>query len=196
MESSPAATMAPPPPASSSRSRDPLLFSSFDLPAGWGCRRPMAFCRYIDAAHVDSDSEPAAAAAEPQNNAPRSPAKGAAAVVGQEAPRRQWNLRDRTAWRDYRAEDAWQHKKLGNMDAGGKKSRGFSVALTRQEIDADFVAITGRKPPRRPKKRPKNVQRQIDTLCPGSSLSEMTRDRYKVSEFIAVSALFINQFCA
>ncbi|PWZ25228.1 hypothetical protein Zm00014a_003842 [Zea mays] len=42
MESSPAAAMAP---ASSSRAaRDPLLFARFDLPAGWGCRKPLAFC--------------------------------------------------------------------------------------------------------------------------------------------------------
>ncbi|XP_062232638.1 uncharacterized protein LOC133929899 [Phragmites australis] len=185
MESSPAATMAPPS-ASSSRSRDPLLLSSFDLPAGWGCRRPMAFCRDIDA-HVVT--EPDAAATVPQNNAPGSPAKGAvaaqlapAAEEAQEAPRRQWNLRDRTGWRDYRVEDARQHKKLGNMEAGGKKSRGLSVPLTRQEIDADFVAITGQKPPRRPKKRAKNVQRQIEMLSHGSLLSEVTRDRYKVNE--------------
>jgi hypothetical protein len=32
-------------PASSSRAaRDPLLFARFDLPAGWGCRKPLAFC--------------------------------------------------------------------------------------------------------------------------------------------------------
>uniref|UniRef100_A0A0A8Y3U2 Uncharacterized protein n=1 Tax=Arundo donax TaxID=35708 RepID=A0A0A8Y3U2_ARUDO len=68
------------------------------------------------------------------------------------------------------------------MEAGGKKSRWFSMPLTRQEIEADFVAITGRKPPRRPKKRPKNVQRQIEAVFPGSSLAEVTRDRYKVNE--------------
>lgn len=155
MESSPAATMAPPPPASSSRPRDPLLFGCFDLPSGWGCRKPMGFCRDIGV------SEPApAAAAEPiQNKGPRSPAKGAAAEEAPEAPRSKWNLRDRTTWRDYRAEDARPLKKLANTEA---KSRGFSAPLTRQEIDADFVAITGRKPPRKPKKRPKAIQRQIE----------------------------------
>ncbi|XP_066368721.1 uncharacterized protein [Miscanthus floridulus] len=180
MESSPA--------ASSSRPRDPLLFGSFDLPAGWGCRKPMAFCRDRD---TDTDDAPVAAA-EPnaaaateggKDSGPRSPAR--AAVAGeeaqQEAPRRQWNLRERTSWRDYRAEDARPARKLGSTDAGGG-SRGFSVALTRQEIDADFVVITGRKAPRRPRKRTKSVQRKIETLCPGSSLTEVTRDRYKVNE--------------
>jgi hypothetical protein len=124
----------------------------------------MAFCRDIDA-HVVSESEPApnaVVAAEPQNKASRLPAKGTAAEEAPEAPRRQWNLRDRTSWQDYRAEVARPYKKLGTTEAGGNKSRGFSVPLTRQEIDADFVAITGRKPPRKPKKRPKAVQRRIE----------------------------------
>nr|CAB3460795.1 unnamed protein product [Digitaria exilis] len=178
MESSPspAAAMA----ASSSRAaRDPLLLGGFNLPSGWGCRKSMGFCRDIDAPLASETN--AAAAVETENNGSRSPARGAAV---EEAPRRQWNLRERTtAWWDYRAEDArHQSKKLGNADAGGGMSRGFSVALTRQEIDADFVAITGRKPPRRPKKRTKSIHRQIETLCPGSSLMEVTRDRYKVNE--------------
>ncbi|KAJ1263958.1 hypothetical protein BS78_09G226600 [Paspalum vaginatum] len=175
MESSPAATatMAPPP-----RPRDPpLLLGSFNLPSGWGCRRPMAFCRDTDAPEPDA----AAANTGAENNGPRSPPEDA-----QEAPRRQWNwnLRDR-ADRDYRAEDARPAKKLVGSaadGAGGQRSRGFSLALTRQEIDADFLAITGRKPPRRPRKRTKSVQRQIEPIYPGSSLLEVTRDRYKVNE--------------
>ncbi|KAL6609547.1 hypothetical protein ACP70R_039516 [Stipagrostis hirtigluma subsp. patula] len=188
MESSPAAAMASPP-TPKSRSREPLLLGGFDLPAGWGCRRPMAFSR--DAASP-TEHAAAAAAVAPKNKALRSPEKGdaagqhaPAAEEAQEAPRRQWNLRDRAAWRDYSAaEDARQHKRkmLGDADAAGKRSRGFSPTLTRREIEADFVAITGKKPPRRPKRRPKSVQKQIDTLWPGSSLSEVTRDRYKVNE--------------
>jgi len=171
MESSPAAAMAPPPPpAPSSRARDPLLFGSFDLPAGWGCRKPMGFGRDIGspAAPVTSATDTGA-----ENSGSRSPAKGAPAAQHapapeepREAPRRQWNLRERTSWRDYRAEDARQSKKLGSADAGGQNSRGFSVALTRQEIEADFLAITGRKPPRRPRKRTKSVQRQIEVRTP------------------------------
>ncbi|XP_066364397.1 uncharacterized protein [Miscanthus floridulus] len=183
------------PAASSSRPRDPLLFGSFDLPAGWGCRKPMAFCRDRDTdtddAPVAVEFSPAAAATEGgKDSEPRSLAQAAATaqqapVAGeeaqQEAPRRKWNLRERTSWRDYRAEDARQARKLGSTDAGGG-SRGFSVALTRQEIDADFVSITGRKAPRRPRKRTKSVQLKIETLWPGSSLTEVTRDRYKVNE--------------
>jgi hypothetical protein len=135
----------------------------------------MAFCRDIDT-HVVSEPAPNAAAAavviEPQNKLPRSTEKGAMAEEAPEAPRRQWNLRDRTSWRDYRAEDAQPYKKLGTTGAGVTKSRGFSVPLTRQEINADFVAITGRKPPHKPKKWPKGVQRQIEvsTATPNGAM--------------------------
>jgi hypothetical protein len=90
----------------------------------------------------------------------------AAGEVAQEAPRKQWNLRERTSWRDYsnRADDlrARQARKLGSMDAGGNRRLSLSVKLTRQEIDADFTKITGSKVPRRPTKRSKTVQRKIE----------------------------------
>lgn len=38
----------------------------------------------------------------------------------------------------------------------------FSVPLSKKEIEEDFMAMLGHRPPRRPKKRPRNVQRQID----------------------------------
>uniref|UniRef100_A0ACD5T7N8 Uncharacterized protein n=1 Tax=Avena sativa TaxID=4498 RepID=A0ACD5T7N8_AVESA len=180
MESSPAAAaMQVASPATASRSRDPRLLVGFDLPASWGYRKPMAFCK-------DVDASPAAAGAEAQQpNSSRSPTKGAAAAA-EDSPRTQcYLLRDRRVGRDS-AEDAREHKKLWNMVAGGaaasKWSGGFSLQLSKQEIDADFLAITGRKPPRRHKRRPKSVQRQINALCPGKSLPDVNRDRYKVNE--------------
>jgi hypothetical protein len=180
MESSPAAAMTP---ASSSRAaRDPLLFARFDLPAGWGCRKPLAFCRE---AREDTDdapvaSEPAATAAPTptegvkDSDGTRSPTRAAATVqqapaaaeIAQEAPRKQWNLRERTSWRDYshRVDElrARQARKLGSAAAGGSRRLSLSVKLTRQEIDADFTKITGSKAPRRPTKRSKTVQRKIE----------------------------------
>lgn len=38
----------------------------------------------------------------------------------------------------------------------------FRVALARKEIDEDFMEILGHRPPRRPKKRPRMVQTQLD----------------------------------
>ncbi|CAI9096162.1 OLC1v1032246C1 [Oldenlandia corymbosa var. corymbosa] len=63
-----------------------------------------------------------------------------------------------------------------------KERAKFSVALSRHDIDEDFVAMTGRKPPRRPQKRLKHIQKTLDTLFPGLWLSEITADMYKVPE--------------
>lgn len=38
----------------------------------------------------------------------------------------------------------------------------FSVSLSKEEVEQDFWALVGTKPPRRPKKKPKLVQRQLD----------------------------------
>ncbi|KAI8539087.1 hypothetical protein RHMOL_Rhmol09G0153900 [Rhododendron molle] len=58
----------------------------------------------------------------------------------------------------------------------------FSVSLSRQEIEEDFRALTGHKLPRRPKKRPKIVQKELDTIFPGLWLTEITADIYKVPD--------------
>jgi hypothetical protein len=172
-----AAAMAP---ASSSRAaRDPLLFARFDLPAVWGCRKPLDFCREArDTDNAPVASEPDATATPTEgvkdSDGTRSPTRATAMVqqapvageVAQEAPRKQWNLRERTPWQDYsnRADDlrARQARKLGSADAGGNRRLSLSVKLTRQEIDADFAKITGSKAPRRPMKRSKTVQRKIE----------------------------------
>uniref|UniRef100_A0A804R7N6 Uncharacterized protein n=1 Tax=Zea mays TaxID=4577 RepID=A0A804R7N6_MAIZE len=167
-------------PASSSRAaRDPLLFARFDLPAVWGCRKPLDFCREArDTDNAPVASEPDATATPTEgvkdSDGTRSPTRATAMVqqapvageVAQEAPRKQWNLRERTPWQDYsnRADDlrARQARKLGSADAGGNRRLSLSVKLTRQEIDADFAKITGSKAPRRPMKRSKTVQRKIE----------------------------------
>ncbi|KAA8529133.1 hypothetical protein F0562_034068 [Nyssa sinensis] len=49
--------------------------------------------------------------------------------------------------------------------SGEKKERAkFSVPVSRREVEEDFMAMMGQRPPRRPKKRPKIVQKQLDTL--------------------------------
>nr|GMD26687.1 uncharacterized protein LOC109156702 [Ipomoea batatas] len=71
----------------------------------------------------------------------------------------------------------------GASSSGEKRDRAkFSVPLGKREIEEDFMAILGQKPPRRPKKRPKLVQRNLDTLFPGLWLSEITPDLYKVPD--------------
>ncbi|GER46478.1 hypothetical protein STAS_23513 [Striga asiatica] len=72
----------------------------------------------------------------------------------------------------------------GQKKAGGEKKvkRKLSVfiSLTKEEIEEDIFSFTGSKPARRPKKRAKNVQRQVDTLFPGAWLMSITADSYKV----------------
>ncbi|KAJ8630694.1 hypothetical protein MRB53_024017 [Persea americana] len=63
-----------------------------------------------------------------------------------------------------------------------KEKMKFSVPLSREEIEEDFFIITGSRPPRRPKKRAKMIQRQLDEVFPGLWLSEVTPDTYKVDD--------------
>ncbi|KAH1108264.1 hypothetical protein J1N35_012032 [Gossypium stocksii] len=62
------------------------------------------------------------------------------------------------------------------------KKQKFSISLTREEIDEDIFAMTGSKASRRPKKRAKNVQKQLDCVFPGLWLSSITPDSYRVPE--------------
>ncbi|GLT84337.1 hypothetical protein SLE2022_025730 [Rubroshorea leprosula] len=52
-----------------------------------------------------------------------------------------------------------------------QKKRRFSFALSQDEIEADILAVSGIKPKRRPKKRSKNVKRELDHLFPGFGMN-------------------------
>ncbi|KAL6571057.1 hypothetical protein OROGR_000607 [Orobanche gracilis] len=66
---------------------------------------------------------------------------------------------------------------------GKKRERPkFALALSKTEIENDFLGMVGRRPARRPKKRARIIQRQLDALFPGLCLKEATHDMYKVSE--------------
>ncbi|KAK6918637.1 Protein of unknown function DUF1639 [Dillenia turbinata] len=56
----------------------------------------------------------------------------------------------------------------------------FSLTLTREEIEEDLFLMTGSRPSRKPKRRPKSVQNRLDNLAPGSWLHTITPDSYKV----------------
>ncbi|RLM93493.1 uncharacterized protein C2845_PM08G06190 [Panicum miliaceum] len=58
----------------------------------------------------------------------------------------------------------------------------FSVTLTTEEIEEDIYAVTGPRPRRRPRRRPRVVQKQLDMLFPGSWLSEVTAESYRVPD--------------
>lgn len=69
-----------------------------------------------------------------------------------------------------------------NVDSKEEKKLKFSISLTKAEIEEDIYAMTGSKPSRKPKKRSKTVQKQLDNLFPGLWLSSVTPDLYKVDE--------------
>ncbi|PNX72340.1 hypothetical protein L195_g028230 [Trifolium pratense] len=68
-----------------------------------------------------------------------------------------------------------------NINSNKKTERPkFSVQLSKKEIDEDFMAILGRQSRHRPTKRPKLVQKQINSVFPGLWLREVNADMYKV----------------
>ncbi|KAL3512236.1 hypothetical protein ACH5RR_024953 [Cinchona calisaya] len=76
---------------------------------------------------------------------------------------------------------------LPNMAGGDSTSAEqqrpkFSLTLSKEEIETDFLLMTGAKPPRRPKKRTRALQKQVDGLFPGAWLSEVTPGNYKVPD--------------
>lgn len=62
------------------------------------------------------------------------------------------------------------------------EKRKFWIALSKEEIEEDVFIMTGSRPARRPRKRPKNVQKQLDNVFPGLWLVGTTADSYRVAE--------------
>lgn len=56
------------------------------------------------------------------------------------------------------------------------------ISLSREEIEEDVYALTGSRPARKAKKRPKTVQKQLDNVFPGLYLVGMTADAYRVHD--------------
>ncbi|EHA8592497.1 hypothetical protein COCNU_contig69568041G000010 [Cocos nucifera] len=72
--------------------------------------------------------------------------------------------------------------RLRSEDADRRDRPKFSITLKVEEIEEDIYAVTGSRPRRRPKRRPRVVQKQLDALFPGSWLSEITADTYRIPE--------------
>ncbi|XP_020587713.1 uncharacterized protein LOC110029637 [Phalaenopsis equestris] len=127
-----------------------------------------------------------------QDNAP-STAAGEAVAAPMACP---WNLRKRKAACQAPLENGRNKyhcsspsnpplgKSVMRRSAVGENGRRkkFSISLSRAEIEEDFLMFKGTKPSRRPKKRPKAIQRQLDDLFPGVWLSEINANMYKVDK--------------
>ncbi|TKY44725.1 heat shock cognate 70 kDa protein [Spatholobus suberectus] len=143
----------------------------------------------------------------PQNDAARVPKRKnddtlvvageeAAGVVANNNAMMPWNLRTRRAackapqneeerrFFDTGCSSPVKEKKKVPVVVGNNERVKFSVSLSKEEVEQDFWALAGTRPPRRPKKRPRIVQRQLNTLFPGLWLAEVTAEAYKVADVL------------
>ncbi|CAH8358895.1 unnamed protein product [Eruca vesicaria subsp. sativa] len=98
-----------------------------------------------------------------------------------------WNLRKRRAACKAPVTDCGGNQKkegglrIGEGENGVRRDKFVSTLLTK-EVEDDYVMMVGHRPPRRPKKRHRNVQRQINSLYPAFYFGEVTEDIYDVPD--------------
>ncbi|KAL0715612.1 hypothetical protein Bca4012_064934 [Brassica carinata] len=104
---------------------------------------------------------------------------------------RPWNLRTRGAACSSEPGDESPARNRGIDEEERDKDQKlkFSVSLLKAEIEEDFSVLIGKRPPRRPKKRPRIVQKKLNvlllTIFPVLWLSEeVTIDSYNVREAV------------
>ncbi|XAR54920.1 hypothetical protein NMG60_11030255 [Bertholletia excelsa] len=73
-----------------------------------------------------------------------------------------------------------------------KEKRKFWITLSREEIEEDIYSMTGGKAARRPRKRPKTVQKQVDNVFPGLYLVGLTADSYRIYETLLNDVLSLS----
>ncbi|GMH29845.1 hypothetical protein Nepgr_031688 [Nepenthes gracilis] len=133
----------------------------------------------------DSDvAEVGAAEAEPQ---------------GDESAHKPWNLRPRRAAIKPPIEigggaskNGDFHEQMENLPksmrlrgfaesstAESRENRRFWIALSREEIEEDIYALSGSKPARRPRKRARTVQKQLDNVFPCLWLVGLSPETYR-----------------
>ncbi|KAL5202491.1 hypothetical protein ABZP36_013443 [Zizania latifolia] len=181
-----AAKSSPPSsPSAAGSTRTPL--HGFSFPAlRWGTHRLLRCSKNGGSAHASTLPPKQPHTPSPEKKNAQEPSAAGASLLP-----RPWNLRARRSATT--APNASRSEGAGKAAAGqalhppapspvAAKKRGFSIALTKEEIAADFIAIRGTGPPRRPKKRPRAVQRELDALYPGLSLADVNLDSYKVEE--------------
>uniref|UniRef100_A0A0D9WJF4 Uncharacterized protein n=1 Tax=Leersia perrieri TaxID=77586 RepID=A0A0D9WJF4_9ORYZ len=185
-KSSPPASAPAGPQAGGSSTRTPLHGFSFPTSFGWGTRRLLRCAK--------EGGEETSPIPSPEKEKGKE-----VAGDGGSQPSRPWNLRARrpsnVAPNAAPRSEAAAGKKApaavqavvnppppSPVAAPSPKKRGFTIALTKQEIAADFLAIRGTAPPRRSRKRPRALQRLLDPLFPGLPLADVDLDNYKIEE--------------
>ncbi|KAG0541667.1 hypothetical protein BDA96_02G036600 [Sorghum bicolor] len=181
--------------AATSNARQAAAFSSFPSLKTWGSHRALRYAhvnRAGDATTMRSPGklavveEKAALSHLREVEAGRSDAADAdadhvAAAAEEAAPALPpWKLRTR---RRPKPKVATPSASMSppHRTSGGHRAR-FSVTLTSEEIEEDIYAVTGARPRRCPRRRPRLVQKQLDMLFPGSWLSEVTVETCRVPD--------------
>ncbi|KAJ1263959.1 hypothetical protein BS78_09G226700 [Paspalum vaginatum] len=189
------ATAKPAPPAASAPSPSPspapaarTRLHGFSFPTlSWGSHRLLRCAKDGASASASASPPPHPQTPSPEKEKPRGQQQAQAAAQA----RPPWNLRTRRSATFAPLATGSDGAGKAPAAAGGQPlaspppataKRGFSAALTKEEIAEDFAAIRGTRPPRRPKKRPRAVQRQLDLLYPGLSLADVNLDSYKIEE--------------
>jgi hypothetical protein len=62
----------------------------------------------------------------------------------------------------------------GAAESQSTEKRKFWIALSKEEIEEDVFVMTGSRPARRPRKRPKNIQKQLDVITLSLSLFDFS----------------------
>ncbi|CAH8302044.1 unnamed protein product [Eruca vesicaria subsp. sativa] len=180
----------PPPPPPPDRSK---RLHNFTLPyLRWGQQRFLR-CVKLPSSSSSSPSPDRVNHGSPGGGGDSAQPKVSALANGGGEAVRPWNLRTRrAACNEPGGGDeplpTTTHEINGvkDGDSSSQQKLKFSVALLREEIEEDFTALIGKKPPRRPKKRPRLVQKQMNTLFPGLWLAEeVTEGSYDVPEAAA-----------
>ncbi|KAF3654650.1 putative E3 ubiquitin-protein ligase HOS1-like [Capsicum annuum] len=86
-------------------------------------------------------------------------------------------------------ENAADGNGLGSGSAK-KGKRKLWISLSKEEIEEDVYSMTGSRPARRPKKRSKAVQKQLDNAFPGLYLVGLTADSFRVNDATILQGLW------
>lgn len=104
---------------------------------------------------------------------------GNGAVAGVNSAKSGWLLRGVASAVSAAAEEEKMKEKEKEEDQMKKKRR-LWISLSKEEIEEDVYAFTGSRPARRPKKRNRTAQKQVDNVFPGLYLVGISADSYRV----------------
>jgi Protein of unknown function (DUF1639) len=143
----------------------PPRLHSFTFPTpGWGAGRILR-CR----------KEPIVVGGESGGSMEEVPSPSKVESISPEAAENAelpWNLRRRRAF-------SKGESSKSIVGEWGKGKRKLSISLSFKEIEADFLLMNGKKPHKRPKKRPRHVQKQLNVSYP-------IHPSFSLSNFVSV----------